>query len=345
MIKMSSFPLSSDKWKNFYIVCDDGLPNSWVDVVWSDAKELGATLQLSSHTLPAGLLASMRHIHFANVLNHKIWLPLKCIWDKTNSLQPHDLSTEGRNYVIFQTGIKFSATSIAALKRERNACIVLYMPDNIRTMGIARTRLEFDRFVKHYHIDQVYSFDPKDCEEFGCHFFDYYSAISAKITQTNTTQVHMRKRVLYVGSCRSAERLKIVHALYKKLRSITDCTFYLNGVPQNDCLYDGIYYNHPLNYLEVIDLVQSHDVIVEIMNGTQSGNTLRTKEAVCYNKLLLTDNQQVRNSHYFNPQYMQVFTTVDDVDLTTFSEEVNYHYDGEFSPVRLMNLIIENDIL
>lgn len=325
----------------FTILVSSSTPDSWPDIVWKDAKDEGARVFLDyCKPIPAWLW-KWRRVHFSNPTNRRFWLPMKTIWDWTNTLQLNDLDPNKRNYIIFQTGIKFSAHFIKRLKEERNACIVLYMPDNISTMGIGDNKAEFDRYCRHYHIDQVYSFDKKDCEKFGIEFFDFYSKLP-NVDSSNVSKSEKLK-ILYVGSCRSKERIDILHRLYDHLSVQADCTFYLNGVDEADMVRNGIIYNHPLTYREVIGLVQQNDVIVEIMNGCQTGNTLRLKEAVCYNKLLLTNNHTITDSPCYNPQYMQIFDNIDNIDLYKFVSNPEYCYSGEFSTKKLLNLIIEND--
>lgn len=327
---------------SFTIIVNEARPDSWPDIVWRDARNARARVLLDSCKPLPSFLRKLRQIHFSNVANRKGWLPLKRGWDFSNTLRLSDLDPAKRNYVIFQTGIKFSAHYIERLKREKNACIVLYMPDNVRTMNMAQSREEFERFKEHYHIDQVYSFDKKDCEEFGMEFFDFYSMLPE--TGQNVRRSRDGKlKVLYVGGCRSYQRLNTLHELYDKLKDLADCTFYLNGVAPELASRRGIFYNHPLSYAEVVKLVQQHDVIVEIMNGTQAGNTLRLKEAVCYNKLLLTNNQTVVDSPYYNSRYMQVFDKVEDINLSAFDLHPDYPYQGEFSPQKLMERIVERD--
>ena len=325
----------------FTVIVNDSKPNAWPDIVWRDASLSGARVLLESSLPLPSILKKIRRVHFANPANHKFWLPLKCLWDGTNTLRFENLDPSKRNYIIFQTGIKFSAHYIERLKRERNACIVLYMPDNIRTMKIAQNKDEFLRFCRHYHVDQVYSFDKKDCEEFGAEFFDFYSMLPDKVTQKKLEDG--KPKILYVGGCRSKERLNTLHALYDRLKKQAHCTFYLNGVDSVDANREGIIYNHPLSYAEVIELVQQHDIIVEIMNGSQAGNTLRLKEAVCYNKCLLTNNPLVKESPYYDPDFMQIFKKVDDINLSRFAKDVDYKYYGEFSPCKLMEKIVEKD--
>lgn len=327
----------------FTIIISESKLDSWPDVVWTDAKNVGAKVFLNYCKSIGKTLRKLRKIHFANPVNKRIWLPMKTIWDWSNALKLEDLDPDKRNYIIFQTGIKFSAHYIKRLKKERNACIVLYMPDNIQTMRIANTKKEFERYCKYYHVDQVYSFDKKDCEDFGMEFFDFYSKLPIETSTLNKQKYG--KNIFYVGGCRSEERLKILHSLYDKLNDTANCTFYLNGVQQEAMTNENIHYNTPLTYKQVIELVLQNDIIVEIMNGQQAGNTLRLKEAVCYNKRLLTNNPNVINSQYYNPEYMQYFENVEDINVNWINRdvEVDYHYQGEFSPQRLLELIIRND--
>lgn len=329
------------KSSSFTIIINEARPDSWPDIVWRDARDAGANVLLDSSKPLPSFLRKLRQIHFSNIANRKVWLPLKRAWDFSNTLRISDLDRIKRNYVIFQTGIKFSAHYIERLKRERNACIVLYMPDNVRTKNIAQTREEFERFKEHYHIDQVYSFDKKDCEEFEMEFFDFYSMLPTNVEKKEVFDG--KPKILYVGGCRSKERLNTLHTLYDNLKDKAHCTFYLNGVEPTDASRNGIVYNHPLTYAEVIGLVLQHDIIVELMNGAQSGNTLRLKEAVCYNKCLLTNNLTVKDSPYYHADFMQVFRKVNDIDLSRFTMDVDYKYNGEFSPCKLMERIINKD--
>ena len=184
------------KSSSFTIIINEARPDSWPDIVWRDARDAGANVLLDSSKPLPSFLRKLRQIHFSNIANRKVWLPLKRAWDFSNTLRISDMDRIKRNYVIFQTGIKFSAHYIERLKRERNACIVLYMPDNVRTMNIAQTREEFERFKEHYHIDQVYSFDKKDCEEFEMEFFDFYSMLPTNVEKKEVFDG--KPKILYV---------------------------------------------------------------------------------------------------------------------------------------------------
>lgn len=323
----------------FTILISEACKDSWPDIVWAEARAVGAKIYLD-YCKPIPIwLRKARKVHFSNPANRRYWLPMKRLWDWSNILRPEQLDPSKRNYIIFQTGIKYSPSYIRKLKEKHNACIVLYMPDTFANIGIAHNKKEFDRFCKYYQVDQVYSFDKCDCEKYGLQFFDLYSMIGGG--QQNGRE--RKPRLLYVGNCRSPKRLELIHAVYEKLHEECDCHFFLNWVPDKDKCYTDITYNHFLSYRQVVELVRQNDAILEIMNEGQVGNTLRFKEAVCYNKLLLTNNRAVKESPYYNSEYMQVFERVDDIELFGHDVHVDYHYHGTFCPQRLLAKIVETD--
>lgn len=338
------------KDSSFHIIISNAKPNAWSDVVWTDAKEAGAIVHLDYCKPLTHWLRRLRQLHFSNRLNRKVWLPLKSLWDWSNVIKPDDLDSSKRNFIIFQTGVKFSPNSIEKLKRECNASVILYMPDTLSTIGISDNKDELQRYIKHYHIDDVYSFDPHDCKEYGLKFFDFYSIIGNTPdpkdmgSERETLNNGDKKRVLYVGNARTPERLAMAHAIYKQLSGQCGCTFYLNGVSDADQIYKGITYNHPLTYPEVVELVKHSDAIVEIMNGSQSGNTLRGKEAICYNKQLITNNAEMLHSPYYSSNHILFYNKPSDIDLSLLSShQPSYNYKGEFSPKRLLEMIVDND--
>ena len=72
--------------------------------------------------------------------------------------------------------------------------------------------------------------------------------------------------------------------------------------------------------------------------------TLRPYEAVVYNKKLLTNNKTILSFKYYNPRYMHYFEKIEDIDWNWVArkEKVNYEYEGDFSPIYLLQDISEN---
>ena len=97
----------------------------------------------------------------------------------------------------------------------------------------------------------------------------------------------------------------------------------------------------PIPYGEVLAGIQKCSCILEVLQKNQSGPSLRYFEAVVYNKKLLTNNPYIVQFPYYNPQYMKVFSSPEDIDIDWLKKEVevDYHYDGGFSPLKLIDVI------
>ena len=341
---MVSTKVERNKMNKFFVVVNNAKKDSWADWIWRDINKQAAIF-LDNNTLKNNsLIWKLKRVHFSNKLNSKIRIPFKGIWNKTLCIQPNDLNEEDRNYIIFQGNVKFSPSYIKYLKSKKNTCIILYLYDTIERMGIGKNKKDFEAYCKYYHIDLVFSFDQKDVEMLNVEYFDLYSSIEANIQK----QDNIPSSIFYVGSCRSKERLSLLHNLYQKCLGKIRCIFYIFGVDEKDCKYpNGINYNQGLNYSEVLKNIEQSNCILEINNADQRGFTVRFKEAVCFNKKLLTSNKEVMKSQYYNPEFIYVYDNPEDIDFEWLSshDEIDYHYKGDFSPIVLINKIVQMDSL
>ena len=78
--------------------------------------------------------------------------------------------------------------------------------------------------------------------------------------------------------------------------------------------------------------------IFDATEKKQNGVTLRYFEAVCYNKKLITDNDFVKQLPFYNPDFIQVYDKVENIDIEWIKRDikVDYGYDGRFSPVHFL---------
>ena len=110
------------------------------------------------------------------------------------------------------------------------------------------------------------------------------------------------------------DRLDLLHSIYKKLVYINK-KFFITDVP----LYKqipkcGIEYNNYIGYEKVLDYIMQSNCILEVVQGVQTGLTYRVYEALCYNKKLLTNNQEVLNLPFYNKNYIHFFEKPEDID-------------------------------
>lgn len=104
-----------------------------------------------------------------------------------------------------------------------------------------------------------------------------------------------------------------------------------------------------INYIDYIDYTDiilgdlQSNCILEILQPGQKSYTLRWQEAVCLNKKILTNNKNIVNEKYYNPKYVKAFENISDIDwdFVNKKEDVNYNYQGDFSPIYFLDTVEE----
>jgi hypothetical protein len=298
--------------------------------MWSDIEKLPNGTILESALQPCGkALTVLHHIHFSFAINRKIQLPFQNVWKALYSLETVRFDSV-KKYCVIYTDVSAARTDLkylAKLKERKNITMVLVMVNTMARRGsLIEKRMAF--------FDLIYSFDQRDCDKYG---FIYHPTNYSMVDMENEAVVN---DAFYVGV--SKGRAETIAAVQKRITSQGGkAEFYISGLESGEKKREGIHYDHWLNYRQVLDYIRTSNCIVEIMDGKQEGVTLRTMEAICYNKKLLTNNPVMRESKYFRTGNIQVFENPDeiDVDFVKNQEKVDYEYEGEFSPIHLIEHI------
>lgn len=97
------------------------------------------------------------------------------------------------------------------------------------------------------------------------------------------------------------------------------------------------------SYKDIIQQDMSSNCILEILQPGQKSYTTRLQEAVCLKRKLLTNNPNITQEEYYIPEYVKVFDKVEDIDwdFVQKSVQVDYGYDGRYSPVRFIENVIK----
>ena len=148
----------------------------------------------------------------------------------------------------------------------------------------------------------------------------------------------------FVGVSKGMRYCKLLKLQQSMEKEGLRTNFYISHVKSSDKPSGRIHLNKWLGYSEVLDNVMKTRCLVEIMGGNQDGLTLRAMEAICYNKLLLTDNPSVKSLPYYETGFIQYAEDIENADLAFLNPNtvVDYHYKGDFSPVHLITHI--NDV-
>ena len=190
-------------------------------------------------------------------------------------------------------------------------------------------------------FDCIFSYDKGEAERFGLVYFD---EIESKIELPDLMK-YPKSDVFFAAKAK--DRLpKIVKAYDILAQKGYDCYFYITGVPlEKRVERSGIFYaDSNMPYIEMLCRSVNSKCMLDINQGGSIGYTSRFIESILYNKKIIIDNPMVLNSKFFNPNYIQYVSAIEDInpDFVNDGVEPKYKYNGEFSPLTLIRLIDMN---
>ena len=232
----------------------------------------------------------------------------------------------------FFAEIRYPFQALMYLKKKYNAHYVLYFIDTIEKDVSLYAYYLFRKKV----FDLVYTFDYLDSVKYGIKYWlTPYSCVD--IRQDNIKE---KVDIYFCGV--DSDRSEIINEISnnKKIGYNMD----IISVEGKIIPKTGINL-HPLGetlpYSVVLERTLEANTILEIMRPGQVGFTLRTFEAIVYNKKLLTNNTRIIESPFYDSRYVKVFDSVNNIDWNWVARKecVDYKYNGEFSPARFVEEI------
>lgn len=185
-------------------------------------------------------------------------------------------------------------------------------------------------------FDKVLTFDPSDAEKYGWQY------VNTLYSQFPVEQVEKESDLFYIGAVK--DRLPACMELLKlSTKYGAEFCLKLLGVnsQQRERLPSDVVLEKPLPYPETLSWLLSTKCIFDMTQQGQSGITLRYYEAVVFNKKLLTNNKNISKLPFYNPAFMRIYETFEDIDWAWVKSEdmPDYRYDGMFSPCNILSLL------
>lgn len=201
----------------------------------------------------------------------------------------------------------------------------------------------YDEYIKTNAIDVWMSYDEKESKQYG---FPHFNEFESKI-EISPKENSPIADVFFAGKAK--DRLSKLVRIYDFLETNgIKCLFYITGTNRKEEVKrEGIkYLNKPITYYEMLKLSVSSRCILEINQGDALGYSSRFLEAVMFNKKLITDNMYIKESKFYDPKYIQIIddNEIIDAGFVINNNEVDYHYNDEFSPIHILELI-DRDVL
>lgn len=288
------------------------------------------------------ILNYIRHAHTGKRINHIINLPFKSIWHS-----PID-------DIKWEKGVKYHIITFFAptfrpnsywkkLKEKYGVDYTVFLLSSVDSYFVTKYHLfkDVQTFDSKVGIKHIMTSQQGDAKKYG--FALCYNVMS--IIETDTPY-RIENDLFLINAAKG--RLEMFHKVYEsaKKHGGIKLDFRIVEVKKKDQLYPSeIIYNKTLNFVENVAILKKSNCILEVLGHNMTSPSNHWFEAVLYNKKLLTDNKDVLNLPFYNPDYIKVFEDPEDIDWDWVKERVpvDYHYDGRFSPIHLIDKIIELD--
>lgn len=286
-------------------------PYDFYDVAYYDIINLSYVTYIRDIQPRNAILRVLFKIHQSEKINHIVPLPFKQVWFP---LFDPKLNNRGKEvcFIFFGGWMRKPVfiSYVEWLKRKYvDAKFVCYFQDIIFGKNIDIIKLKNT-------FDVVASYDRKEASKFGLLYLQTpYSEIDIKHNPEYNCDAY------FVG--RSKNRLKKIINIYDLLTAKgLDCQFYvmIDSIGGFISHRKGIHYIDSMSYLENLNHVKNCKCIVEIMQSGATGFTLRTWEAIVYDKHLLTDNKSIVSSEFYIPDFMHV----DDINIHSLLVRPSY---------------------
>lgn len=286
------------------------------------------------------IIKKIREIHLSHTINKLISLPLRRLWYTNTKLKTLKADSKYDIFVLDTTLSKIDYKNLNNIKKKNNnirLILILINSLNAKSAGM----IEMKNIINKVKWDDIRTFDPVDAKVNNYTYLGmtYYSK---KQLSTKSTE---KSDAYFVGGLKG-EREENIFKTYEKLRN--------NNVNINfDIMVTGLkklkkkkfeneinyYSNKWVPYEKILENINNTNCIIEILQEGQSGPSLRYFEAVCYNKKLLTNNKYIKQFPFYNEKYMKIFNYENEIDIEWIKrkEDINYKYNFEFSPIKLLN--------
>lgn len=236
---------------------------------------------------------------------------------------------------IIISGRKLPADYLDYVKERYPDCkIVWFFRDLVRVIEQL-----YPETVHNINIDIEMSFDNGEAKQYRMAFCPEYSSLVDLSDHINYPLCD----VFFCGKAK--DRYESLIKYYKFLtKKGLKCHFFIAEVPERDQVKgEGLFYNRFMPYKEMLCRSVNSKCLLDInQKDAYGGYTSRFYEAIMYNRKLISDNPITMDSSFYNPKDI-IFVTkpeeITDVYLNNLESTVDYHYNGEFSPIRMIETV------
>ena len=315
-----------------YLVIDD--ENQLYKIMYSDIfkTEKYDVEEIEKFNTMPSWMKLINRIHFNDRIGRHCKVPFKNIWNSRYTLSSYNFDKNEQYWIIFLNGTirnYYTKRYLLQLKeRNDNIKLAMIMYDSFSNRSAARAVSFIPVF------DVVLSFDREDCNQHGLEHI--YGTFSSPDFLYKDSSYYSSAFFIGSGDSRLTLMQRVFHSICKY---VENCKFYIVGVkPRYRKYTDDISYTETIEYDKVLMYSYNTNCIVEVLKPGQTGISLRTCEAMAFNKKLLTNNTSLKDMPFYDERYMKIYSNEDDIDykFITAKCEVHYKQSDLFSPLHIL---------
>lgn len=281
------------------------------------------------------LIRALFFLHNSNRINKRINVPFKRLWYPWYFKNDFIDQKKPLCFILLDR-FWYSPDYLQWLKSHyRGSKLVLLLRDLMKINDNPFSK----RFVGNPIFDLQMTIDREEAKEYGMVYYDEYeSKVDVPVSEN-----YPISDVFFAGKVK--DRMSKLMTAYDIFSDAgLKCFFYLTDTPEDQKIeLPGVTYaDHPMPYIDMLYNTVNTRCVLEFNQEGALGFTSRFLEAVMYNKKLITDNPAVKDTKFYNPsriQYVDNAISIDPQFVMNDKEIVDYHYKGEFSPIRLIEQI------
>lgn len=283
------------------------------------------------------LISFLFNIHNSGRIERYINLPLRFVWDYI--LFRRLLKKYVPDYIIFTTSW-YSDHLIDFFRKNATECKLILRFSDMVTKELG---YKYNKVINKIgqQFDGIIVYNQEDAKTYG---FTYHS-VGYSVIKKDLLQFRRQYDVVFIGAAKGRMN-KIREAYNKFVAAGLSCFFYVILVNDEEKKNDGIIYgNKVMSFIEYLSYEAAAKCLFEIVQEGSSGRTYRMMEAIIYNKLLITNCLEIKDTNYYNPEYVQLYNDVSEIDPTfvdSAPQNINFGYTGDFSPIRDLEFIEAN---
>jgi hypothetical protein len=218
-------------------------------------------------------------------------------------------------------------------KRYKNCRIILFLTDLVASFR----KIDLDEI--RFFADLILTYELRDAKKYE---FQYYPDVYSKLPSTCLKSEYPDISLLFCGYKKNREDM--IRHMVDFLERETICSEFI--VPDLDIQPQRAWvrlWSNRIPYIEYLKKLQKTNCILELEQEGATGYTLRTLEALCYGRKLITNNKEIKNASFYNESFIKIIDRAEDLDVEWIKreEEVSLGDIGEFTPGRLIAFIQE----